>query len=204
MLVAEVSSFQLALTKDFHPRVAVLLNVTPDHIDWHGSYERYAADKAKVFDNLGPDDLAVIDLDDPGAAAYIPVVAAKGSRVVRVSLKDSGVESRLDEGVLRSSQTTIPTRSSQKTSCLYAGLTTSAMHSPRLPLLMQWVLVPKRCARDCVPSLQSSTALSLAEWLRVPMVQRQQGDQPRRREQGTCFVSRAPRRAAAGWPQQGE
>ncbi len=86
MLVTEVSSFQLALTERFHPRVSVLLNVTPDHIDWHGSLEAYARDKARVFANQGPGDIAVIDVDDPGAAAFVEPVAARGVRVMRVSL----------------------------------------------------------------------------------------------------------------------
>jgi len=86
VLVAEVSSFQLALTSTFHPRVAVLLNITPDHIDWHGSLETYATDKAKVFANLGPSDIAVIDVDDSGSAPFAESVAASGVPVVRVSL----------------------------------------------------------------------------------------------------------------------
>jgi UDP-N-acetylmuramoylalanine--D-glutamate ligase len=85
VLVAEVSSFQLALTVDFHPRVAVLLNITPDHVDWHGSLEAYAADKAKVFANLTSDDTAVIDADDPGSAPWAGRLEARGVRVVRVS-----------------------------------------------------------------------------------------------------------------------
>ena len=80
VLVAEVSSFQLSLCRDFHPRVAVLLNITPDHVDWHGSMQAYAADKAKVFANLGPGDTAVIDVDDPGSApACGRSAAARGS-----------------------------------------------------------------------------------------------------------------------------
>jgi UDP-N-acetylmuramoylalanine--D-glutamate ligase len=85
VFVAEVSSFQLALTEKFHPRVAVLLNVTPDHIDWHGSLERYALDKTRVFTNLGPDDTAVVDVDDAGSAPYADQVAESGAAVVRVS-----------------------------------------------------------------------------------------------------------------------
>lgn len=85
VLVAEVSSFQLSLTDRFRPRVAVLLNITPDHIDWHGSLEAYAADKSRVFANLGPDDVAVIDVDDEGSAPYADAVARTGVRVVRVS-----------------------------------------------------------------------------------------------------------------------
>jgi len=86
VLVTEVSSFQLALTERFHPHVSVLLNVTPDHIDWHGSLEAYARDKGRVFANQGPGDVAVIDIDDPGAAAFAEPVAARGVRVVRVTL----------------------------------------------------------------------------------------------------------------------
>lgn len=101
ILVAEVSSFQLAFTKTFHPRVAVLLNVTPDHIDWHGSYDAYAADKGKVFDNLGEDDLAVVDVDDPGSAAFAEMLGGRGIPLMRVSA--SGSETRgayLRDGLL--------------------------------------------------------------------------------------------------------
>ena len=92
ILVAEVSSFQLALTRDFHPRIAVLLNITPDHLDWHGTMAAYAADKARVFANMGPGDLAVIDVDDPGSAPWAETVQGRGVTVARVSLH------RLPEG----------------------------------------------------------------------------------------------------------
>jgi UDP-N-acetylmuramoylalanine--D-glutamate ligase len=85
VLVAEVSSFQLALTHDFRPRIAVLLNVTPDHTDWHGSFAAYEADKARIFANMGPGDVAIIDMDDPGSARWADRVDADGVRVVRVS-----------------------------------------------------------------------------------------------------------------------
>jgi UDP-N-acetylmuramoylalanine--D-glutamate ligase len=98
IVVAECSSFQLALTLDFHPRVAVLLNVTPDHIDWHGSMEAYAADKAKVFANLAAGDVAVVDVDDPGSAPWADAVAARGVRLVRVGL--SGGDARVKDGLL--------------------------------------------------------------------------------------------------------
>jgi len=86
VLVTEVSSFQLAYTDRFHPSVSVLLNITPDHIDWHGSLEMYAADKARVFANQTTGDTAVIDVDDEGSAPYADRVAAQGVRVCRVSL----------------------------------------------------------------------------------------------------------------------
>jgi len=87
VLVAEVSSFQLALTECFHPRVSVLLNVTPDHLDWHGSLETYAADKARIFANQTTGDVAVINVDDPGSAPYAERVAASGVGVCRVSVR---------------------------------------------------------------------------------------------------------------------
>jgi len=83
--VAEVSSFQLAFVELFHPRVSVLLNITPDHLDWHGGMDAYTADKARIFGRQGSDDTAVIDADDPGAARFIDPVKASGVRVVPVS-----------------------------------------------------------------------------------------------------------------------
>ncbi|MDY0340730.1 MAG: UDP-N-acetylmuramoyl-L-alanine--D-glutamate ligase [Coriobacteriia bacterium] len=85
IVVAEVSSFQMVLADTFHPRVAALLNITPDHIDYHGSLEAYAAEKAKVFAHQVPGDTAVIDIDDPGSAVYADRVAARGITVCRVS-----------------------------------------------------------------------------------------------------------------------
>jgi UDP-N-acetylmuramoylalanine--D-glutamate ligase len=84
VVVAEVSSFQLALTTTtFAPDVAVLLNVAEDHLDWHGSAAAYAAAKARVFAHQGADALLVVNGDDPVADAL--AVDAPG-RVVRFVL----------------------------------------------------------------------------------------------------------------------
>ena len=80
VLVAEVSSFQLALTESFHPRVSVLLNITPDHADWHGSHEAYVADKARIFANQGAGDTAIVDVDDPGSAPFAEMTAGRRYR----------------------------------------------------------------------------------------------------------------------------
>ncbi|MDZ4169092.1 MAG: UDP-N-acetylmuramoyl-L-alanine--D-glutamate ligase [Coriobacteriia bacterium] len=88
VLVAEVSSFQLALTQRFHPRVAVVLNITPDHVDWHGSLESYVADKSRILANLDADDVAVIDVDDEGSARLVEAALQRGARVVRVSREE--------------------------------------------------------------------------------------------------------------------
>ncbi|HVP31457.1 MAG TPA: UDP-N-acetylmuramoyl-L-alanine--D-glutamate ligase [Myxococcota bacterium] len=63
--VLEVSSFQLETIERFRARVAVILNVTPDHIDRHGDFAGYLAAKARILENQGPGDVAVLSADDP-------------------------------------------------------------------------------------------------------------------------------------------
>jgi UDP-N-acetylmuramoylalanine--D-glutamate ligase len=62
--VLEVSSFQLETVDTFHPRIAVILNITPDHLDRHGSFERYIAAKEKIFARQGSQDALVLNADD--------------------------------------------------------------------------------------------------------------------------------------------
>lgn len=73
--VVETSSFQLEATVDFHPHVAVFLNLSEDHLDRHADFDAYAAAKARVFDNQGSQDWAVINGDDPRVLAL-----ARGAR----------------------------------------------------------------------------------------------------------------------------
>ncbi len=80
-LVVEASSFQLRFVETFHARAAVLLNVAPDHLDWHGSFERYAAAKRRILERQTPDDVVVFDADDPGA---VDAVRAATARLVPV------------------------------------------------------------------------------------------------------------------------
>jgi len=68
IVVAEVSSFQLDAVDRFRPRVAVVLNVTPDHLDRHGTFERYVDAKARIFANQTATDCAVLNADDPVTA----------------------------------------------------------------------------------------------------------------------------------------
>jgi UDP-N-acetylmuramoylalanine--D-glutamate ligase len=70
--VAEVSSFQLETIVAFRPDIAALLNLTPDHLDRHASLEEYAQAKARVFENQAERDAAIVNADDPGAAALAP------------------------------------------------------------------------------------------------------------------------------------
>ena len=64
-VVCEASSFQLEDTISFSPEAAVLLNLSPDHLDRHGSYEDYVAAKLRIFANQGNDDIAVAPAEPP-------------------------------------------------------------------------------------------------------------------------------------------
>lgn len=70
--VAEVSSFQLETIEAFRPDVGVFLNLTPDHIDRHGSFEEYARAKQRLFENMLDRDAAVLNADDPEVARRGP------------------------------------------------------------------------------------------------------------------------------------
>ena len=70
--VVEASSFQLETIDRFRANVAVVTNVTPDHLDRHGSVAAYAAAKARIFENQREGDAAVVNDDDPGSAVLRP------------------------------------------------------------------------------------------------------------------------------------
>ena len=75
--VLELSSFQLDEVQDFNPAAATVLNVTQDHLDWHGTMAAYAGAKARIFgtvmgNNAMPDTVMVINRDDPAVEAMIP------------------------------------------------------------------------------------------------------------------------------------
>jgi UDP-N-acetylmuramoylalanine--D-glutamate ligase len=70
--VIEVSSFQLARIDTFRPRVAVVLNLTPDHLDVYDSMAAYAADKARIAENMGAGDHLCLNAEDPGLESFNP------------------------------------------------------------------------------------------------------------------------------------
>jgi UDP-N-acetylmuramoylalanine--D-glutamate ligase len=69
IIVLEISSFQLETIQTFHPRIAVVLNVTPDHLDRHRTFEIYTDAKARIFENQQGSDFAVLNADDPTCIA---------------------------------------------------------------------------------------------------------------------------------------
>jgi UDP-N-acetylmuramoylalanine--D-glutamate ligase len=69
VVVLEISSFQLETIQTFRPKIAVVLNVTPDHLDRHRTFEIYTDAKARIFENQQGGDFAVLNADDPTCVA---------------------------------------------------------------------------------------------------------------------------------------
>ncbi len=85
--VLELSSYQIDLTKSLRPTVAALLNVTPDHLDRHGSLENYGRVKARLLHNVAKNGTAVIGIDGPiTEGIFTELWAQSGRRVVPVSV----------------------------------------------------------------------------------------------------------------------
>ena len=97
--VIEVSSYQLDLTTSFAPDVAILTNISPDHLDRHGGMEGYVAAKARIFQAQGPDAVALVSLDDRQCAGIAQGLSASGRHVRTVSTAGPA-EIRVDGGVL--------------------------------------------------------------------------------------------------------
>ena len=76
-IVLEVSSFQLDTIAGFRPDVAVLLNITPDHLNRYDSFESYAASKFRIFENQGPEDTAVLFMDSAPITSRLAQVKAR-------------------------------------------------------------------------------------------------------------------------------
>src|SRR5215471_476769 len=66
--VLEISSFQLETVQQFRPWIAAILNITPDHLDRHRTFEAYVDAKARIFENQQASDFAVLNADDPASA----------------------------------------------------------------------------------------------------------------------------------------
>ncbi len=72
----EASSFQLTLIEDFHPVAAAILNIAPDHLDWHGGFAAYVAAKLRITENQTAQDLLVFDPGDEVVVAALATAAA--------------------------------------------------------------------------------------------------------------------------------
>ncbi len=102
--VLEISSFQLETIQTFHPWIAVVLNVTPDHLDRHGTFEVYWQAKRRIFENQKEDDFAVLNIDDMEAAKMGQGLKAQLRWFSRKSEVDSGAFVRGDRIFYRDTQ----------------------------------------------------------------------------------------------------
>jgi UDP-N-acetylmuramoylalanine--D-glutamate ligase len=84
--VLELSSYQLDLTSSLHPDVSIILNISPDHLERHGTMENYVAAKRRILLNQGKGDTAVIGVDDPwGQQICTEITAANRRTIVPIS-----------------------------------------------------------------------------------------------------------------------
>ncbi len=83
--VAELSSFQLETIRTFHPSIAVVLNVTPNHMDRYETFTDYAAAKHRIFMNQTPEDVAVLNADDPTVSSWESGLRAQ---VIKFSVRE--------------------------------------------------------------------------------------------------------------------
>jgi UDP-N-acetylmuramoylalanine--D-glutamate ligase len=86
VVVLETSSYQLEDIQEFHPRISAILNVTPDHLEHHGSMRAYAKAKARIYENQTKKDICVLNADDPVCRRWITSCPA---RVILFSRKKS-------------------------------------------------------------------------------------------------------------------
>jgi UDP-N-acetylmuramoylalanine--D-glutamate ligase len=93
--VLEVSSFQLESTDRFHPNIAVILNITPDHLDRHGTFENYALAKERIFAAQNEHDFVVLNADNARAAA---AAARSSAKVCWFSIESPVVQGAYIEG----------------------------------------------------------------------------------------------------------
>ncbi|MEI8355505.1 MAG: UDP-N-acetylmuramoyl-L-alanine--D-glutamate ligase [Deltaproteobacteria bacterium] len=91
LAVAEISSFQLEGISSFCPKVAVLLNLTEDHLDRYESFQEYINAKARIFENQTTEDFAVLNMDDPLVATYAASLKARVVPMSRLRELDQGI-----------------------------------------------------------------------------------------------------------------
>src|SRR6201996_328843 len=86
--VIEMSSYQIDLTPSLDPSVGILLNISEDHIDRHGTLEHYAAVKERLVAGVQPQGAAIVGVDDGWCRAIADRIERSGRRVIRVSVKN--------------------------------------------------------------------------------------------------------------------
>lgn len=89
--VEEISSFQLHNTKTFKPNIGAILNISPDHTDWHGSFKNYANDKMKLAKNQDKEDFLVINHDDK--------ILSENKNKFKASIYEFSMKEKIEKGI---------------------------------------------------------------------------------------------------------
>jgi UDP-N-acetylmuramoylalanine--D-glutamate ligase len=90
ILIAEISSFQLEGIRDFKPVTSAILNITPDHLDRHKTFDNYVEVKAKIFENQNDGECVILNADDPYTARLAGRCRAKVLHISRRDILENG------------------------------------------------------------------------------------------------------------------
>ena len=108
VIAAEISSFQLETTIDFHPAVSAVLNLTPDHLDRHGTMEVYGDTKLSISKKQTKEDVIILNYDDPATRAMADRTTAKPVMFSRKEELKQGIILQGDTFVIRADQGEMP------------------------------------------------------------------------------------------------
>lgn len=90
IIVVEASSFQLENTIHFKPHISAIINITPDHLSWHGSLDNYIESKKKIFKNQNKDDYTILNYDDK--------ILREASKSIKSNIIWFSVKEKLENG----------------------------------------------------------------------------------------------------------
>ncbi|WP_299144153.1 UDP-N-acetylmuramoyl-L-alanine--D-glutamate ligase [uncultured Dialister sp.] len=115
VIAAEVSSFQLEFIKTFKPRAAVILNITPDHLERHHTMEAYVAAKARIFENMDKSDCLLLNAED----SYTPELKKQAETHTHVCLLSTRHE--VEEGAFLDGDVLVIRRQGKEIPLLHTG-----------------------------------------------------------------------------------
>ena len=143
-IVVEVSSFQLEGTRKFRPHIAVLLNITEDHLDRYASFDEYAAAKFRLFENMEEGDVAIVNNDDPVIKSQ---VTSHKSQVRTFSFSSSRI---LKEGIYYKNENIVYSMGSEKEFYPTANFKLKGIHN--IENIMASIAAAKACgvSRDVI------------------------------------------------------